>query len=249
MSNTETTQVKGMAGKVPVYCAHDEVLPLIDIVANPQNPNVHPAEQISLLREIIKKQGWRSPIVISKRSGFVVKGHGRLMAALDGDMEFAPVDYQDYEDDSAEYADMIADNRLAELSNMDKELLAEILEEMDGMNLDLTGYTEQEIGDILGELLNEDEEEEEEQKDRYFTPFAKAGDTWYLGEHRLIIGETEPMADFIISQYVYQSGNVGVTCYRDEAERSYIDLLREWAEENDVVDEVFSAKRPVILTK
>lgn len=248
MSNTNENKVKGWAGEVPIYCAHDAVLALDDIVANPKNPNTHSAEQVELLRKIIKKQGWRSPIVISNRSGFVVKGHGRLMAAQDGDMGFAPVDYQDYENEAKEYEDMIADNRIAELSTMEKELLAEIFDELENMDYEMTGYTDEEIADILGEIGTE-EEEEEEQPDRFFTPFAKAGDTWYLGEHRLIVGDTNPEADMLISQYVYQTGNVGITCFRDEKEQEYIELLREWATENDVLDEVFQAKKPIILTK
>lgn len=249
MSEAEEKKIKGMAGDVPVYCAHDAILPLSEIVANPKNPNVHPAEQIELLKKIIKRQGWRSPIVISRQSGFVVKGHGRLMAALDGDMEFAPVDYQDYKDDSAEYADMIADNRLAELSNMENELLADILEEMCEEDLDLTGFLDKEIEDILGQLDEMEEPTEEDTSIRCFSPFAKAGDTWYLGEHRLIVCEEDPVVDEMISNYVYKTGNVGITCFRDDDEKDYIDLLRLWAEENGVVDEVFSAKKPVIITK
>lgn len=248
MSNTEEQKVKAMAGEVPVYCAHDAILSLEDIIANPKNPNVHPADQVNLLRKIIQKQGWRAPIVISKRSGFVVKGHGRLMAAIDGDMGYAPVDYQDYENEAQEYEDMIADNRLAELSTMEKELLADIIEEIGDMDYEMTGYTDEEISDILGQL-EEEEKAEEEQHDRYFTPFALSGDVWNLGEHRLVVGETDAMADYLISQYVYQSGNVGITCVRNEEEHGYIDLLKEWAEENNVMDEVFSAKKPIILTK
>lgn len=247
MSNREE-HVKGMAGEVPVYCAHDAIMPLEDIVAHPKNPNTHPADQIDLLKRIILKQGWRSPIVISRRSGFVVKGHGRLMAALDGDMEFAPVDYQDYENEAKEYEDMIADNRLSELSTMEQELLADIFEELDDIDYEMTGYTDDEVAEILGSI-EEIEEEEEEKQDRFFTPFAKSGDTWYMGEHRLVVGETNAEADMLISQYVYQTGNVGITCVRDGEEQDYIELLREWATENDVLDEVFQAKKPIILTK
>lgn len=160
--DVKNVSIKGMAGNIPVYCSHDAVLPLAEIVANPRNPNVHPVDQIELLVKIIKKQGWRSPIVISKQSGFVVKGHGRLIAAVDGEMDYAPVDFQDYENEDAEYADMIADNRLAELSNMDPELMADIFEEMD-TSLDLTGYTDSEINAILGQLEEMAEEEEEEE--------------------------------------------------------------------------------------
>ena len=158
----DVTKVKGMAGNVPVMCAHDTILPLSQIKANPKNPNTHSPEQIEVLKKVIEKQGWRSPIVISNLSGYVVKGHGRLIAALDGDMEFAPVDYQDYESEAAEYADMTADNQIAEMSHMDPELLAEIFIEIESIQPDfdfsLTGFDQSEIDQILGNMVDEMEE-------------------------------------------------------------------------------------------
>ena len=40
-----------------------------------QPPNQHSADQIILLAKIIGGQGWRAPIVVSKRSGYIVAGH------------------------------------------------------------------------------------------------------------------------------------------------------------------------------
>ena len=59
------------------------------LVGNPRNPNKHPRNQIELPDKIIKAQGWRNPIVVSKRSGFVVKGHGRLAATRLLGLEYA----------------------------------------------------------------------------------------------------------------------------------------------------------------
>lgn len=108
--------------KCSVYCSHTELV-LTDIInGNPRNPNTHPDSQISLLGKVILSQGWRAPITISKRSGIVVKGHGRLDAAKLIGCEKCPVDYQEYETEADEIADMLADNKLAELSNIDSEL-------------------------------------------------------------------------------------------------------------------------------
>ena len=75
-----TATPKAYAGSVPVFCAHDAIVPLKDLRPNPKNPNQHPPEQIKLLASIIRATGWRAPITVSKRSGLVTKGHGRLMA-------------------------------------------------------------------------------------------------------------------------------------------------------------------------
>ena len=120
------------------------------MVENPRNPNKHPERQIAALAEIIKHQGWRNPIVVSRRSGFVVKGHGRLLAArLLGEAK-VPVDYQDYDNEASEWADMIADNKIAELSEMDSGELQSLLRELDGnIDLELTGFSDDEINKML----------------------------------------------------------------------------------------------------
>ena len=76
-----TAQPKAYAAGVPVFCAHDAIVSLKDLQPNPKNPNQHPSEQIKLLASIIRATGWRGPITVSKRSGYIVKGHGRMMAA------------------------------------------------------------------------------------------------------------------------------------------------------------------------
>lgn len=192
-----------------VFCAHDDIIPTSRLNPNPHNPNEHPEEQIKKLADNIEKLGWRSPITVSNQSGYIVKGHGRLMAAKLKGWCNVPVDYQDYSSMDEEYADLIADNILAELSEMNTEMVAEILKEFDDPDLyELTGYDEEEINDMLSDIMDEEEEEEPEKKVPE-TTLTKAGDTWNLGEHRLIVGEEDPIMDDVVSTYVYHTGNLG----------------------------------------
>ena len=64
-----------------ILCAHTKLVPIESLKRHPRNPNTHPDSQIKLLANIIAKSGFRSPIVVSNRSGFITKGHGRLDAA------------------------------------------------------------------------------------------------------------------------------------------------------------------------
>lgn len=142
----------------PVYCAFDELVDVTALVPNPRNPNQHPERQIKLLAKIIQHQGWRAPITVSKRSGFVVRGHGRLMAAqLLGETN-VPVDYQDYANEAEEWADLIADNRIAELAETDQTLLKDLLQEIDTgeIDMELTGFTEEELEEMMTALPDED---------------------------------------------------------------------------------------------
>jgi ParB-like chromosome segregation protein Spo0J len=137
---------KSYADGIPVYCAHDEIIDIIKAIPNKSNPNKHPDSQIDLLARIIKAQGWRVPITISNLSGFIVRGHGRLLAAQKLGTKEVPVDHQDYATEAEEYADLLADNRLAELAEPDLIGVKDILELIDGqIDLDLTGYNLDEI--------------------------------------------------------------------------------------------------------
>lgn len=90
-----------------------------DLKPRPNNRNHHPDDQIERLIKIIKAQGFRRPLIVSTRSGFIVCGHGRLEAAKRLGLSQVPVIYQNYESDEIEYADHIADNSLQLWSELD----------------------------------------------------------------------------------------------------------------------------------
>ena len=124
----------------------------------PKNSNVHPQDQIRLLSKLLFGEeentghGWRLPITISNRSGFIVRGHGRFEAAQHKGLSHAPVDFQDYESDEMERADRLADNRINELSHFDRDLLRGELEYLDSGILDdieLTGFDSDAIEELF----------------------------------------------------------------------------------------------------
>lgn len=196
---------KAWADGVPVFCAHDAIVDVAKLVPNPKNPNQHPDSQIQLLGRIIRRTGWRQPITVSKRSGFIVKGHGRLAAALLEGVKEVPVDYQNYTTEAEEYADLVADNRIAELAETDSKLLADILADIDTgeIPVELTGYTEDEVASLvtaLSEAIHNDLTEPDEIPD---TPepdqiITQKGDLWILGRHRVVCGSSTNAADMAL---------------------------------------------------
>ena len=163
----EKINPKEIVDGIAVMCAYDRLVDIVDVIPNPRNPNKHTEKQIEVLARIIQSQGWRTPITVSNRSGFVVRGHGRLMAAQKLGAQYVPVDFQDYENEAQEWADLVADNRVAELSDTDEKMLKDLLQEIKAgafeMDLDLTGYTDEEIEDIL---KTEEEKQEDELSQR-----------------------------------------------------------------------------------
>lgn len=130
-----------------VHCAHTEMVGIEAIVPNPRNPNTHPKNQIALLAKIIRAQGWRAPITVSRRSGFIVRGHGRYLAARQLGCEVVPVDYQDYATEAEEWADLIGDNKIAELSEANDYLLIKMLNDIKTADIDMamTGFSPNEL--------------------------------------------------------------------------------------------------------
>ena len=142
--------IKTVQGEeIKIYCSYTELVDIEAVIENPRNPNKHPEKQIKMLAKIIKNQGWRSPIIISNRSGFVVKGHGRLKSAILLGLEKVPIDRQDYANEAEEYADLIADNRISEFSELDNDTLGDILKDLQEFNFDieLTGFTDLDLID------------------------------------------------------------------------------------------------------
>jgi ParB-like chromosome segregation protein Spo0J len=135
----------------------DDLISVAEIVPNPRNPNSHDEKQIKLLAKIIKFQGWRLPIVVSNLSGFIVRGHGRLETAKYLGLDRVPVSYQDYDNEAQEWADLIADNRIAELAEIDRGSLKDLIEELDTgeLDLDVTGFDDTSLQNLMSEFHQE----------------------------------------------------------------------------------------------
>jgi len=158
--------------KQAVECAFDKMVAIEEIIPCPRNPNKHPQKQLDLLAKIIKAQGWRNAIVVSNRSGFVVKGHARLEAAKILGLTDCPVDFQDYKDEASEWADMLADNRLAELAEPDLPSIKDLLLELDtgAMDIELTGYDTESIESLMTQLHEPEETEHKSLSERFIVP-------------------------------------------------------------------------------
>lgn len=136
---------------IKVMCSHSKMVGIDTLKPHPRNPNTHPEAQIKLLANIIAKGGFRSPIVVSSLSGCIVKGHGRLAAARLLGMKKVPVDVQEYADEASEMADLLADNRIAELAEWDRATLKDVLEDLDTGDFDmlLTGFDKDAIEALM----------------------------------------------------------------------------------------------------
>jgi hypothetical protein len=163
-----------------INCSYDELVELHKIIPNPKNPNNHSDKQIERLSKLIEYQGQRHPIIVSKRSGFVVVGHGRLDSIKKLGWEKAAVNYQDFENEAQEYAFVVSDNAISEWSELDLSMVnSEMLDFGPDFDVDLLG-----IEDFVIEPIEKFEPQaDEDEVPEVVNPITRRGDIWLLGAY------------------------------------------------------------------
>lgn len=165
----------------------------IDLIPYANNSRVHSDEQVNQIASSIKEFGFLNPIIVDGDNG-IIAGHGRVMAANKLGIKELPCVDASHLSEAQKKAYVIADNKIALNSDWDNELLRvelEGLQELD-FDLSLTGFNEDELGDLLNvELLPEYEEDADgEVIEPPAEPKTKEGDVWILGKHRLMSGDS-----------------------------------------------------------
>lgn len=169
-----------MLKRMKINCAFTELVELHKIQPNPRNPNKHGTRQVDMLAKIIDYQGQRLPLIISKRSGFLVSGHGRLQALQKLGWEKAAVDFQDFESEAQEFAHLIADNKIAELADHDDNFMIEGIKELEleGMDFELLGLSDFDINQLPPEVKNTGAELDLNAFDNFDHQCPKCGFEW-----------------------------------------------------------------------
>lgn len=163
-----------------------EMVEVKKLKPHPLNANKHPKDQVERLAKIIEYQGFRYPVKVSKQTGFITSGHGRVDAAKLKGWTHVPVSYQDYETSDQEKADVHADNAIASWSEIDLSSVNDQLKDFDpSFDIDLLGIKNFTI-DVAEKQGLTDEDEVPEKVDT----ICKPGDIWLLGEHRLMCGDS-----------------------------------------------------------
>ncbi len=154
-----------LADGIEVWCSYDKLVKIGELISHPKNPNTHPETQIKILAQNIRYHGWRHPIVVSKLSGYIVAGHGRLEAARELGVSIVPVEYQDFSSEDNELAVLVGDNRLAELSSLDLNSLQDIVDGFKNtdFNTILAGYEPTDLDALLGDKKPDFEDEAEKE--------------------------------------------------------------------------------------
>ena len=167
-----------------------EIADITSIKPYENNPRKLSETAIEKVAMSLKEYGFRQPIVVDK-DRVIVAGHTRFRASKKLGLKQVPVSIIDNLTEEQINAYRIADNRTAEESEWDNELLKMEIKELEAKDfkLDLLGFNDEQLNDILFEekqgLTDEDEVPETPEE-----PISKLGDIWKLGKHKLICGDS-----------------------------------------------------------
>lgn len=186
-------QIRKAESPAPAWFMPEQMVrvPIDELIPYARNARTHDKAQIAQLRASLREFGFVNPVLIDG-SRNIIAGHGRVLAARAEGMTEIPCVLVEHLTDAQRRAYILADNRLAEASGWDMDMVAIELGQLqdEGFSLDLTGFS---VADLVLENPNTEPEAavddgDDGEPDETAPPRAETGDVWKLGDHVLLCG-------------------------------------------------------------
>ena len=164
-----------------------------ELVAYGNNPRIND-EAVDAVAASIQAFGFRNPILIDSNN-VIVAGHTRLKASQKLGIEEVPCIVIDDLTDDEVRALRLADNKTAELARWD---MGKLSEEIKNIDMDLLQFGFEDLLDKIDDDTEEDDFDEADELPE--VPYAKQGDVFLLGNHKVICGDStdESVVDKLI---------------------------------------------------
>ena len=183
-------------------------LPTVEQVAidqlrpDPANPRRISEDELDALERSLRQFGFVQPVLARSEDRLVIGGHQRLVAARRLGLTSVPVTWLDVTVEQARLLGL-ALNKIS--GSWDEQLLARLLADLGAtpeVDLTLSGFGGDEIGDLLRSLEVREKREhvesfdlDEALEEARRAPRTKLGDLWVLGDHRLLCGDATNAED------------------------------------------------------
>lgn len=161
-------------------------VPIGTIKKDPNNRNKHPKEQIERLTQLMSHYGWvGNPLVVSKESGLLKAGEGRLLSAKKAKLKKVPVHFNQFDTSEDAYGWAISDNAITSWAQLE---LGEINQDLGDLgpdfDIDMLG-----IKDFELEPADKYSDKDADNVPEVTKAITKPGDLWLLGDHRVLCGD------------------------------------------------------------
>jgi site-specific DNA-methyltransferase (adenine-specific) len=156
-----------------------------------RNSRTHSDQQVAQIAASIKEFGFTNPILLGD-DGVLIAGHGRLQAAQKLSMEQVPTITLVGLTEAQRRALVIADNRIAENSGWDLDMLRVELGDLQVAEFDMSllGFGADELQNLLAPTGIEGNTDPDEAPAVPDQPVSVLGDVWVLGKHRVMCGDS-----------------------------------------------------------
>jgi hypothetical protein len=195
-----------------------EMIPPGRLAPNKRNARTHSAKQLDQIARSIERFGFVNPVLIDDADQ-IIAGHGRVEAAKRLGLGHVPVLRVTHLSAAERTAYALADNRLADLSGWDPEILAIELQGLLDLNFDieLTGFQIDDVKIVRDQADNPRRKNKGRKDDRgpltSSLPVSRAGDEWLLGGHQLRCADIRNDAS-------YTSIDAAIRCWQSAAAQS-----------------------------
>lgn len=127
-----------------------------DLLPHPQNPR---RGNLDVIKASIQRNGFYGAVAAQKSTKFILVGNHRWQAAKELGHKTVPTLWLDV-DDATALRILLVDNRANDLADHNTRDLAKLLERLRDESLEGTGYTDDDLKELLNELLAAPPDEE-----------------------------------------------------------------------------------------
>lgn len=232
-------------GEIKVYGNYSTLDPK-GLIPHPDNNNIHTPEQIEVMKDVLKSNGFRVPVIVSEESQRIISGHLRVQAAISLGMEQVPVSLQAFKSRIEEVRHLTADNEVARLAKFDppkfKDFQKDIKKELKNNDFQMTFFNPHEWG------MKKFPKEKAQGTKKEPIIIIKDEQVWDLGPHKLEIGKlaTPNIANHIqkfLKGWRKVSGGAAVL---EETRQTFEELMDQ---ENEKAQEKASQKEKGLVVK